>query len=104
MERLIPACASPDTIERPELFDTPEINQDSGWIVTVFDNDFNTVEEVITILLVATKCTLDEAQIETWEVHHLGKSVVHHGAEEECRGVAKVIGTIGIRVEVSKED
>jgi ATP-dependent Clp protease adaptor protein ClpS len=74
-----------------------------GWIVTVYDNDFNTVDEVIHILIVATNCDAEEAQIETWEVHHLGKSVVHHADQQECEEVAAVIGQIGIRVEVSEE-
>ena len=51
----------------------------------------------------ATACTLEEAEIETWEVDHLGKSVVHHGGQEECQRVAGIIRTIGIRVEVVEE-
>lgn len=73
------------------------------WVVIVYDNDFNTVDEVIHILLVATKCSVDEATMETWEVHHLGKSVVHHGGREECESIAGIIRTIGIRVEVREE-
>jgi ATP-dependent Clp protease adapter protein ClpS len=74
-----------------------------NWIVTVFDNDHNTEEEVIFILIKATNCSQDEAIMETWEIHNLGKSVVHHGAETICREVADVIATIGIRVEVGEE-
>ncbi|MEJ5171908.1 MAG: ATP-dependent Clp protease adaptor ClpS [Fimbriimonadales bacterium] len=73
------------------------------WVVTVFDNDYNTFEEVIAILIVATGCSVREAQIETWEIHNLGKSVVHNGDKTECERVASIIATIGIRVEVSQE-
>jgi len=72
-------------------------------IVVVYDNDHNTFDEVIDILMRATGCSLHEAQMETWEVHHLGKSVVHHADAEECERVASVIRTIGIRVEVRPE-
>lgn len=73
------------------------------WLVVVYDNDYNTVDEVIHILMCATNCTFHEAAIETWEIHHLGKSVVHHASKEECERVAQIIRTIGIRVEVTQE-
>ncbi len=73
---------------------------DSGYIVIVYDNDHNTVDEVIQILMEATSCLLEEAVQETVEIHHLGKSVVHHAGKHECDFVAMVIRTIGIRVEV----
>lgn len=74
---------------------------DAGWIVTVFNNETNTWEEVVEILRRATFCTFEEAWNETWEIDKLGMSVVHHGDEDECRRAAKVIATIGIKVEVS---
>lgn len=74
-----------------------------GFIVVVYDNDHNTFEQVASILQKATGCTQEEASIETWEVHHLGKSVVHHGGRPECERVAGIVRTIGIRVEVVSE-
>lgn len=87
----------------PVLEPTDATHGRGGWVVTVFDNDHNTVEEVIHILMRATGCTLQEAAIETWEVHNLGKSVVHHAKRDECDSVAATIATIGIRTEVSEE-
>lgn len=84
------------------LQDQSDVGADHS-IVIVYDNDRNTFEEVIDVLLRATGCSLHEAQMETWEVHHLGKSVVHHAAADECERVAAVIRTIGIRVEVRAE-
>lgn len=71
------------------------------WQVTVYDNDTNTYEEVITVLMIATGCTAEEAYIEAWEIDKYGQCVVHRADEPECQGVADVVGTIGIRVEVS---
>lgn len=96
------AMASPGILENP--VETPLEQRDGGWLVTVFDNDTNTIEEVMLILMIATQCSQEEASIETWEIHHLGKSVVHHAGEAECRRVAEVIGTIGIEVTVTKDD
>lgn len=73
------------------------------WLVTVFNNETNTYDEVITILIIATNCSPDEAWTETWEIDHLGQSVVHCGGQEECETVAEIIATIGIRVEVTPE-
>jgi ATP-dependent Clp protease adapter protein ClpS len=69
-------------------------------IVIVYNNDHNTYDEVMDILQRATGCTRDEAWVETWEIDHLGQSVVHHGSAEECERAASVIRTIGIHVEV----
>ena len=90
----------PDVIGKP---DTGQGGGIGGWIVTVFDNDFNTHDEVTNILIVATGCDMEEAQMETWEVHNLGKSVVHHGDRQECEQAAAVIAQIGIEVQVSQE-
>lgn len=73
-----------------------------GWIVTVFDNDYNTWEEVMTVLQVATGCGVEEAYMETWEIHHQGQSVVHCADKEECENVASIIARIGIKVTVSE--
>jgi ATP-dependent Clp protease adapter protein ClpS len=92
------------TVVLPEQQDrVDELQGGSGYLVIVYDNDKNTWDEVTTILQKATGCTLEEAEIETWEVDNLGKSVVHHGGQEECNTAAGVIRTIGIRVEVVEE-
>ena len=99
MERLM---AAPGTIEAPEIrLDTT--NHGEHWIVTVYNNEYNTWDEVVNILMIATGCSEDEADMETWEVDNLGKSVVHHGGQEVCETAAEIIAQIGIRVEVSEE-
>jgi len=98
---IAPERVTPVVPKREEEIDDGESG--SEFIVIVYDNDHNTWEEVILILQKATGCTLEEAQIETWEVDNLGKSVVHHGSREECDRAAGIIRTIGIRVEVVEE-
>lgn len=101
MGRLI--LSAPGTTQSPEIDALGPDSYGSGWIVTVYDNESNTIEQVIQILMIATHCDLREAEIETWEVHHLGRSVVHHGGEDDCVNVASIIATIGIQVQVSEE-
>jgi hypothetical protein len=99
----IRGSSAPNIVERPvETKDVRE-SYDSGWVVTVYNNEHNTYEEVMNILILATGCDHDEAYLETWEIDHLGCSVVHHGKEDTCRKVAEVIAKIGIRTEVSQE-
>jgi len=74
-----------------------------GWIVTVYDNDKNTYEQVMASLMFATGCSAEEAYMEAWEIDHLGKSVVHYASEKECRHAAEVISRIGIRVTATEE-
>lgn len=74
-----------------------------GFVVTVYNNDYNTYDEVMMILMAATQCDAEEAYMETWEIDHLGKSRVHFADEEECHRVAAIISQIGIQVEVSSE-
>ncbi len=94
--------SSPGTIERQETADSTT-SGGQHWIVTVFNNETNTWDEVVFILMAATGCDAEEAHMETWEVDNLGKSVVHHGSQEECQSAAEIIAQIGIRVEVSEE-
>ncbi|MFI5386209.1 MAG: ATP-dependent Clp protease adaptor ClpS [Fimbriimonadales bacterium] len=96
-------ASSPGIIEKPEIDELGPGSGGDGWIVTVYNNEHNTWQEVIVILMAATGCSFDEAYIETWEIDKLGKSVVHHGEETECHGAAAIIAQIGIRVEVSCE-
>jgi len=90
-------------IEAPERDAAQSPQKDEGWMVTVYNNEVNTYDEVMTVLVLATACDAEEAYIETWEIDHYGSCVVHRADESECRGAAEVIATIGIAVEVSPQ-
>jgi len=75
----------------------------SRWMVVIFNNDSNTFEEVISVLMLATGCDIQEAYIETWETHTYGKTAVHFGAREECQEAAEIIARIGVKTEVCLE-
>jgi len=91
---------STKTIERPEI--ESHTRADREYIVTVFNNEVNTFDEVIYILMLATQCSVEEAQIETWEIHHMGETCVHISSKEECERAATIIGSIGVRAVVTK--
>jgi ATP-dependent Clp protease adapter protein ClpS len=93
-----------DTIteRRPDLFDETARSSLGDYVVIVFNNDVNTYDEVILILQKATGCSLEEAEMETWEIDHTGRSFVHYGDQAECERAAAIIATIGIRVAVER--
>ena len=83
------------------------IGVDSGlgarWMVVIYNNESNSVDEVVSILIEATGCSFDEAMIEMWEAHNLGNSSVHFASHEECAAAAALISSIGVRAEVKPE-
>lgn len=90
------------TIDRPTPIEQGPATGDGGHVVIVFNNDYNTFDEVIHILQVATGCPRSEAEMETWEIHNRGRSLVHHGDLEECNRAAAIIRSIGLRVTVEE--
>jgi ATP-dependent Clp protease adaptor protein ClpS len=91
-------------IELPERTTEEAPTKGEGWIVTVFNNDTNTYDQVMFVLMLATGCTSEEAYIEAWEIDHYGKCIVHKACESECKKAADVISTIGIKVEATPEE
>lgn len=85
----------------------PEVTDGSTgvgrWMTVIYNNETNSVDEVIDILMHATGCDAEEAYIETWEAHHYGKASVHFASQRECLEVAEIITTIGVKTSVETE-
>lgn len=72
--------------------------------VVVHNNDHNTFDEVITILLKAVPgMTRLRAEALASEVHTTGAAVPYVGPLERAEAVAAVIRTIGIKVTVEQD-
>jgi ATP-dependent Clp protease adaptor protein ClpS len=73
--------------------------------VVVHDNDYNTFDEVIRILLKAVPgMTRSRAVALTYEIHYTGAAVPYVGPKEQAEAVAAVIRTIGIKVTVEPDE
>jgi ATP-dependent Clp protease adaptor protein ClpS len=72
-------------------------------MVVIFNNETNSIDEVIDVLMQATGCDAEEAAIETWEAHHYGKAPVHFASKGECDEAAETISRIGVKTEVAQE-
>lgn len=81
----------------------PEAGASGRWMALIYNNDRNTLDEVIVTIVQATGCTVEEAATEAWEAHHFGKAPVHFATREECERVAAAIAVIGVRTEVTPE-
>ena len=85
----------------------PEMSDASArlgrWMVVIYNNDHNSMDEVIAILMSATGCDIHEAFIETWEADAFGKASVHFSSKTDCERAAREISSIGVRTEVCLE-
>jgi ATP-dependent Clp protease adaptor protein ClpS len=75
----------------------------SRWMVLIYNNDHNSTDEVMHILMVATSCDAEEAFMEMWEAHTFGKAAVHFASKSECELAAGIISTIGVKTSVQLE-
>jgi ATP-dependent Clp protease adapter protein ClpS len=89
------------TLQSPET--TDGATGRGRWMTVIFNNETNSMDEVVDILMLATGCDEEEAAIEMWEAHHYGKAPVHFASREECLEAAGVIGSIGVQTEVAPE-
>lgn len=88
-------------LEKPEV-GTPGVGT-GRWMVTIFNDDHTPVDLVIFALLRATGCTYREAEMEVWEAEKFGKAPVHFADKNECDAAATIIGSIGVKTEVTPE-
>ena len=81
-----------------------DIEEAGEYTVVIYKNDHNSFDQVIAVLMHATECELQEASLEAWEAHTFGSAKVHHAPQVECKHVARIISSIGVRTEVRKEE
>jgi ATP-dependent Clp protease adaptor protein ClpS len=72
-------------------------------MVLIYNNETNSMEEVVEVLMIATQCDYEEAVIEMWEAHTFGKAPVHFASKSECEEAAHIISSVGVKTEVAKE-
>jgi len=112
MSALLPVRLAVTTPVQPPAIQQPETILDVDllrrllppYVVIVHNNDYNTFDEVIYILMKAVPgMTLERAVALTYEVHETGSAVPYRGPKETAEAVAEVIRTIGIKVTVAAE-
>lgn len=90
----------PQTLPEQEKESKVKEQQSRPWKVVVFNNSYNTFEEVADILVKATGCSHAQGMALAWKIHTRGKAVVYEGDKPSCERVVSVIRTIKIQVEM----
>lgn len=69
--------------------------------VRIMDNDYNTYQEVMDIVMLALDMTDEQAFAVAWEVDNRGSCVVAHAPHDQAEAIAAIIRVIGIEVQVN---
>ena len=97
-EILLDISLETEEVESPETIDDEDIGLSSK--VILFNDDWHTFEEVTQQIIKAIKCTENEAEKITWEVHTKGKACVYEGDMSECLRVSGVLEEIGLHTQI----
>jgi ATP-dependent Clp protease adaptor protein ClpS len=68
--------------------------------VLLFNDDWHTFEEVISQLIIATRCSFDQARGFAFEVHVKGKAIVFTGSMSKCLKVSSVLEEIALHTQI----
>lgn len=91
-------------MNQPILEQQPmDATKQGRFMTVIYDNDHTPIDMVIITIIAATGCTVEEAQIETWEAQTYGKAAIHFASEKECQAVAAKMMTIGVQANVQPE-
>lgn len=85
-------------VEEPEVIDDVDVTLGSK--VILFNDEWHTFEEVTQQIIKATKCTENEAEQLTWEVHSKGKACVFTGEMHECLRVSSILEEIALHTQI----
>ncbi len=90
----------PSRTEWQQLQNTGDVT--GPYIVIIYDDDWHTIDDVITQVRKATDCTFDKAYEVTMQVHEQGRAVAFGGTEEQCEKVARILREIRLQVETDR--
>lgn len=93
-------CSMPlPEIEEIEILLEDLIDQDASDLV-VFNDDFNTFEHVIKVLIKVCKHSQEQAEQCTMIIHYKGKCAVKKGSREELKPMCQAILDAGIQAAI----
>jgi ATP-dependent Clp protease adapter protein ClpS len=76
--------------------------RDQVWMVTLFNDDHHTFDEVVAQVQQATGCSAGEAFHITYTAHTQGQAVAYVGSKPECEQVAGILREIDLHVELEE--
>ena len=91
-----------ETIVRPNLDEEETIRQSGPWVVILYNDDWHPFDAVVFQVQKAAGCSLEEAEVITYEAHATGRAVAYTGTQEECERVAGILRQIRLQVETDR--
>lgn len=88
---------------KPSTLDSTSSLVIEPWNVILLNDDWHTFDEVISQVVKATGCSVEQARAIAWSVHMNGEAVCFTGSRERCELVANVLEEIelGVRLEAA---
>ena len=88
--------------ESQQIETTTEETSDTGFSsrVVLYNDDSHTFDEVIAQLIIAIKCTYEQARNFAFEVHVKGKAIVFYGSLNNCLKVSSVLEEIALHTQI----
>jgi ATP-dependent Clp protease adapter protein ClpS len=91
---------TPNPLESEQIELIEEEAVDLSSKVILFNDDWHTFDEVTNQIIKAIKCSSEQAEAITWEVHSNGKAIVYDGEMTECLRVSSVLEEIGLHTQI----
>lgn len=90
----------PKESQELEVIDEISSKDDIASRVVLYNDDWHTFDEVIAQLIIATKCSFDQARGFAFEVHVKGKAIVFSGSMSNCLMVSSVLEQIALHTQI----
>lgn len=90
----------PDETGQVEITTEETSDVDLSSRVLLYNDDWHTFEEVIAQLIIATKCSFEQARGFAFEVHVKGKAIVFSGSMNKCLQVSSVLEEIALHTQI----
>ena len=89
--------------EKPIIlpYKTEETSVELGNIVTLFNDEQHSYEQVTNQVMLATKCSEREAFKIAYLVDHKGSAIVFRGELDDCIRVSSILEKIGLKTTIS---
>jgi ATP-dependent Clp protease adaptor protein ClpS len=75
-------------------------DQLDAYRVVLFNDEEHSFDEVIEQIIKAVRCSRQQAEKHTWEVHTRGRSIVFAGSMLLCLRVSSVLEEIALKTEI----
>lgn len=85
-----------------QLDPAPIFDNEGGYIVILYDDDYHGIDEVVSQVQIATGYDIQRCVEIMLTAHTTGRAIAYSGDESECERVAGVLRRIRLQVETDR--